>query len=1144
MFYALTIAALIFLFIRTLRLSSSVKQSTAQLRLLQATVKRLEGRAGQEAVSVQEDRPEHAVQSGDGVDAAAGQETTPEPPAETPVQTQEPARQETAAEKRSRRLIGAMLPPDEAKNLQAARAAADAEAAISQAAGKAADDAANSPEATDSHENGVSEAAEEPIAAHDAAGDAETVQPAPPPPAPAPPPVAMEPLRRPVLKSLEEKLAAHWLVWLGGIAVALSGLFLVKYAAERGWFSPGLRMVMGLAVGAALTMAGEWVRRRPQQTKFAAIRPDYVPQAVTAAGLFIAFASTYVSYAFYDVVAPITAFILLAFIAVGAFGLSLLQGPFVAALGLLGALITPALVSTGSPTVWGLFGYLLAITAAVGGVERYRAWPWLSLSAVAGNMAWLALWFGYEYTPGDFWPLAGFLLASTAVFATLTRWSATAEDQSRADTADSLSALGPALTAMIAVAGALFWFVVFLSYTAHENSHLMALTGVVALAALAARALPRLPILYPAAAATAFFGMASWAPRIADTHDLWRRFIDKTAPLDIAFVPDHVRYPVFCALLAVIVFAAGLWLLRHSRPQREGWMNTISCLLLPILILGLAYLRYGDVTADGYWTAAAALYATACWFGARFLRSSSGAADGAWAIPAFDTAQIAGVSLALALFFTGLPLTLALTLQLGAYCWLQRDATAWHTRKLLLVLATVIVVRLTLNANVLDYELTAVLGQHWVLYGFAGPALVFWLAAQWLRIKQDDELVVALECGALAFAILLVSYEIRVLIAGSLTAPDYSLLEASVQTISWLTGAYGLMHRNAATPRAYSQWGAWVLAGLAVGQIALVHLFAENPAIYGAPIGGFPLVNELTLAYLVPGVLLWFAATRLGDVKLGQLELPGKLIACALVAIYATLELRFWFQGDVIGLRHASLLELYTTTLLWLALACAVFATRRLRADEAMHRFALGLLGIVVLTLVAGHVLAYNPAVTGEWLSGTLIFNPMLLGFIVPAVVFVWLARNSEKFDLAAYRDVLGGLAYALGLVFVTLEVRHAFHGPDLLHGAISDAEYYGYSAVWLVYALVTLAVGIWLTRPVIRYAALGVLLLAVLKVFLFDMAGLAGLWRIISFMGLGVSLIGIGYIYQRYVFPLDGKPQDGADQPDETAAQGQGEAT
>ncbi len=42
---------------------------------------------------------------------------------------------------------------------------------------------------------------------------------------------------------------------------------------------------------------------------------------------------------------------------------------------------------------------------------------------------------------------------------------------------------------------------------------------------------------------------------------------------------------------------------------------------------------------------------------------------------------------------------------------------------------------------------------------------------------------------------------------------------------------------------------------------------------------------------------------------------------------------------------------------------------------------------------------------------------------------------------------------------------------------------------------------------------------LTVVKVFLLDLAGLEGVLRAFSFLGLGAALIGIGLVYQKLVF-------------------------
>jgi len=53
-------------------------------------------------------------------------------------------------------------------------------------------------------------------------------------------------------------------------------------------------------------------------------------------------------------------------------------------------------------------------------------------------------------------------------------------------------------------------------------------------------------------------------------------------------------------------------------------------------------------------------------------------------------------------------------------------------------------------------------------------------------------------------------------------------------------------------------------------------------------------------------------------------------------------------------------------------------------------------------------------------------------------------------------------------------------------------------------------------TLAAIAVFVLVLMLAAVIKVFLVDAAGLAGLLRIASFMALGFSLIGIGWVYSR----------------------------
>jgi uncharacterized membrane protein len=174
-------------------------------------------------------------------------------------------------------------------------------------------------------------------------------------------------------------------------------------------------------------------------------------------------------------------------------------------------------------------------------------------------------------------------------------------------------------------------------------------------------------------------------------------------------------------------------------------------------------------------------------------------------------------------------------------------------------------------------------------------------------------------------------------------------------------------------------------------------------------------------------------------------------------------------------------------------------------------------------------VILNNPLWTRDAVGAWPVFDLLLLTYAAPALFALLFAREFRR----AGETRLAGAAglYGLGLIFVyiTLEVRHLFHGAVLSTGGTSDAELYSYSAAWLLYALALLALGIWKGMTSLRYVSLALLLVTVGKVFLIDMAALTGLLRVASFLGLGLSLIGIGYFYQRFVFPPRG-PKAAAD--------------
>jgi uncharacterized membrane protein len=166
-----------------------------------------------------------------------------------------------------------------------------------------------------------------------------------------------------------------------------------------------------------------------------------------------------------------------------------------------------------------------------------------------------------------------------------------------------------------------------------------------------------------------------------------------------------------------------------------------------------------------------------------------------------------------------------------------------------------------------------------------------------------------------------------------------------------------------------------------------------------------------------------------------------------------------------------------------------------------------------------------NPLFTGENVGGRFI-NLVLLGYGIPAVLAGVLAHMTRDTRPRWYSTIAAIVALGLALGYLSLEIRTLYHGPVLTEGATSDAEQYTYSAVWLMFGVALLAAGIALRSLPLRIASAAVVVLTVLKVFIIDMSDLTGIYRALSFLGLGVVLIGIGWFYQRLLFPRTREPQ------------------
>jgi uncharacterized membrane protein len=159
---------------------------------------------------------------------------------------------------------------------------------------------------------------------------------------------------------------------------------------------------------------------------------------------------------------------------------------------------------------------------------------------------------------------------------------------------------------------------------------------------------------------------------------------------------------------------------------------------------------------------------------------------------------------------------------------------------------------------------------------------------------------------------------------------------------------------------------------------------------------------------------------------------------------------------------------------------------------------------------------------------------PLVLGtraVMMPLLMLgLFLHMRWMKDASRVYRWVDGVLAgfqaaiVLLGFELVTGETRDFFdHLVSTSSRPLADSshlrnlEQLTLSALWLLYAIVLMGVGLWRRTRWMRFGSIGLFGFIILKIFVYDLSFLHDPYRSVSFAGLGMILLGVSYLYGRY---------------------------
>jgi hypothetical protein len=918
--------------------------------------------------------------------------------------------------------------------------------------------------------------------------------PNPPPPVPrvqesitAPPPVPIPPPGRPapVMAPPPPEPAINWeqfmgvkgFAWLGGFALFLGVAFFIKYSFDNNLVPPQLRVAIGFLAGLGLLVGGVVLSRK----NFPALA-----QTLCATGVVILYAVTFACRSIYhfEFFGPLPTFLLMVLITVTAFFVAVrLDALVVAILGMLGGFLTPVLLATGEDNPLGLFGYIAVLDAGLMVVALNRRWHFLVTLAALGTALMQIGWAGRFFVSEKYFDGSKILVALGILLGFSLLWLAFNGWARRRDQLNawfSSAALGLAGVAFLLTA----WFLDF-TPLAQRPWLMFSFLFLLDLIAIAVAWLDRKMSVAPAIAGCAMFALLGWWTTEFLTNDLL------AAALTFYFV-----FAVLHSALPVLVQ-------RRQGVAAPGWAHH----LFPILALVLVLVPVFQLATVSFLV---------------------------W--PFILLVDLLAILLAV-LTATLLPVLAVLVLTLAA--------TAALIFKIPADLTGLPVSFFLLGGFVVFFVLAGV----WLARKFKPAALTGGLQFGNSLTAPGDVAAILPACSIVLPFLLLIMATLRLPLANPSPVFGLALLlvvlllgVTKLFSLDWLP-AIGLVcvtalecawHFHYFDPANAHQplnlilaWYLIFFAAFAVFPFLFLRAFAGRVVPWaGAALAAVPqffLIHRFVAA-VWPNQFMGLLPAAFAVPGLVSLVIILKKIPAGNPARLAQIA---WFGG--VALFFVTLIFPIQFDRQWLTIGWALEGAALLWLFHRVPHPGLRLTGVGLL-LAAFVRLALNPAVLEYHArAGTPILNWYLYAYgLVTVCLFVGARLLAPPRHLVMHANVpplLASLGTVLAFLLLNIEIADYFSAP----GATLTFEFSGnfardmtYSIAWAVFALALLVFGIVQKTPAARYAAMGLLCVTLLKLFIHDLAQLGELYRIGAFVGVAVIAMLASFAYQKFFSAAD----------------------
>jgi uncharacterized membrane protein len=868
-------------------------------------------------------------------------------------------------------------------------------------------------------------------------------------------------------EAFETRFAARWLLYVGVMAIVIGIAYFEKLAIDNQWISATTRVIQGAGVGLLLVAGGlQFVRRGYR----------LYGQIVSGCGVAILYVSTYAAFNFYRLISQPAAFALMLAVTTLATWLANRQrSQALALVAVCGGFATPFLLPASSDAQAALFTYDAILIAGTMLLARRRDWPTLNVVSYAFTVMTTVAWATRFYTSDKYLTTEVFLTIFCAMFLYILH-----------EIRDSHHPLARHERAILWTAPLLYYVVSIFNLWAHGTALLVYL-GVLAAAGVIAgsRTQPWIRLAFWAATAVPLL--------------LW----SEAHALRAWLVPGLIAWGVVWILNLAGLFAATVAKGRRFQPAD---IAVLHCNGLAAFAGAYMLVEALELGAGG--TLAAALAAVNGAIGVLILTRQRDEALH-FAALAFTLLTIGA-----ALQFEGIGLTSAWAAEGAVVAWLGlRERRRW-LRAGGLFLFSIAIARLA----VLQFS-TPPAG-HLLLVNSRALCALFVIVLTYAltlahRHAGESEHHTATGIGLVTAKLLILMLAASEVIAHwTIHVPPPFEPAAQVITASFIVGAViivlGLRRRQ--------EW----MRAVGGATIALAGLGLLAIQLEPAPAAYVSILNNRAAAGWLAVVLLCTLAAvhrRLGD-HLPQLPANVAVLmtsASLLMLSLLTSEIEaFWSARGAAASWSIAREGLHTIAwagvggfLVWLGLSNSVWWSRAI--------------GVCLLAVAVVRLLALQSA--GAEPAYIVVANARVLASLVLIALLYGLAAAyrgaGEIFEGRSAPSMILWLAgNVLTLTLFTSEITAYWQVRDVHAASLAADSHFAremmLSMTWAIYATVLVVIGLKKRYAPIRYFAMTLFVVTIVKVAAIDLAELDRIYRVLSVIGLGVMLLLTSYLYQR----------------------------